>query len=410
MVNKAPCIKFHTQFDGSKLTTVKLERTLADGTTAKETLPVTRGKSIEEVLYVEEGLMEAATTSFELTRNAGNGRHFFLYFSKVLKDTARTHWTNIVTGITLNQRNWVRFTECIQELYRKFVTRDARDVGFTHLDTIRFEDVKMNVNEFVARSETLHRYYNKLPGSLPERDDNLKKQKLYEAFHNRWQEDFALNRGNVNANTLDELVEFMKTKEDFKTANQEEREEKRKRDRSESTQKNKKHKNLGPDEPCPIHKGHHVWKKCSLNPNSINYKNRGGSYGGYNQYGGRGGRSGGRGDFHGGRGGPGRGNGGRGGRFYGGTGRSSQFQRRGGYSGPTHQQQSGNNPAGNNPGAENYHNHQHHVPDGGQAYYGNGEAYHGGPAHSQHRAPPSSHHFDNMGGGDGSNPSGYGRW
>ena len=102
----------------------------------------------------------------------------------------------------------------MERFYLKFVEDDARDVGFQYLDTIR-KKVKTKVEDHINRYSTLYRYYNRLPGVAPERNEDQKKVHIFGSFTQKWQQAFITSGNTVAASTLEQVEAYMRNQASF---------------------------------------------------------------------------------------------------------------------------------------------------------------------------------------------------
>jgi hypothetical protein len=319
---RAPVLPYKSGLVHSLLTSVKLKQEFEHGSSRDKKCPVFTGEhGIEALLYVEERFRKIASRTLLWT----TGIELFDGFEEVLLDTALTNWEDLIVPLNDADKTPARFEQILQEMYRKYVGAEARDVQFEYFRTLQ-KPMKSSILEHSSRMLTLARYGNKLPGTEPPLTDEQVKKQIFHSFPLLWQQQFIRSGQHVANTTLSDICEFMSNEKLFADTQTLVRDTKKKpfpkeenpnggtfkkRKYEKGSKKGnssyKKHKEFtGPPKPeseCPIHGGH-PWLKCFDNPQGENYKPRGAD--GHRP------NSGGRGRGRGGNPNAGRGNGGRG--------------------------------------------------------------------------------------------------
>lgn len=217
---RKPCIEYKPTFKRSELQTVTLVQALADNSKIERKNPVVTGEgnegNIEALFYVEDRFRANARHLMWT-----EGEELFDGFGQCLIDRAETKWEAVITAIPVANRDVARFDQAMREYYRQFVlTDDPRDVLFDNLKTWKKpRDTK--VQDHVNRMEQVMEYGNRMDGNRPPMNTPEEvRQTLFESFPNSWKQDFITSRGTVHTHTKDEIVDFMKIKEEFDKAQQ----------------------------------------------------------------------------------------------------------------------------------------------------------------------------------------------
>ena len=374
---KKPCIEYDCKFERSKLERIKLRQDYDDDSHREKKALVFTNEGIEGLFYVEDAFRKVAR------QLAFEDLQLFDQWEEVLQDNASEKWDTQTAAIPEANKTTARFNMEMSAFYLKYCGDDARDTEVEYLSNIK-KQKKTDPHEFSDQMETLYRYANRLPGSATRVNADDTKKRIFKGFSASHQKHYLRSR-DINADTLQEMVQFMENEKSF--ADSDDRKRKSESDGGPVAKRikgggkdNKGRKNKPkPHDPCPFHHGH-KWLDCFDNPDGRNFKSRN-SYGGgcgggrFNNYGGRGGRGG----FQ--------GRGGRGNdRYNNNRYQGGRFQNRNDYQGR------GN---GNNGGRGG---------QNGNSYYGNLPPYpaHGAPQQPQGQPPVMEvHHFDQIGWGNG---------
>jgi hypothetical protein len=288
---RAPVLAYRTSFAISGLTGTKLKQDFVGGSAKDKKCPIFTGEhGIEALFYVEERFRKIASRTLLWT----TGQELFDGFEEILMDTALTNWEDITSTILEVGRTPERFELALQEMYRKYVSAEAREVQFEYFRSIQ-KPLKTTTLDHSSRMLTLARYGNKLPGTEPPLTDEQVKKCIFTSFPLAWQQQFIRSGQRVATTALADIIEFMSNEKIFadshhltKNDNQKkpfshkdslgDPNKKRKGNgKSKSFTKRVKatnHVSLGPDSECPIHGGH-IWNKCFDNPNGDSFKPRG---------------------------------------------------------------------------------------------------------------------------------------
>ncbi len=132
---RAPVLPYKSGFINSLLTTTKLKQDFVGGSAKDKKCPTFSGEhGIEARLYVEERFRKIAShTLLWWTAPA-----LFDGFEEVLLDTALTNWEDLSSTIADVDQTPARFELTLQEeLYRKYVGAEARDIQFEYYRTIQ---------------------------------------------------------------------------------------------------------------------------------------------------------------------------------------------------------------------------------------------------------------------------------
>jgi hypothetical protein len=317
---RAAILPYKSGFVPSDLSSVKLKQQFEGGSSKDKMCPIFNGEhGIEALLYVEERFRKIASRTLDWT----TGQELFDGFEEVLIDTALTNWEDLILPIEEANKTPEHFEVVLQQLYRKYVGAEARDIQFEYFRTLR-KPLKSNPLDHSSRMLTLSRYGNKLPGNEPALNDDQVKKCIFQSFPAKWQQQFIRSGQRVANTPLSDIVEFMSNEKSFADSQdttraidkkkafnekQDSRGDSYKKRKASNGKNGNLHKKgprkdeLKPDSECPIHGGH-TWNKCFDNSKGENYKPRGTD--------GRRPFSGGRGRGRGGYPSAGRGNGGRG--------------------------------------------------------------------------------------------------
>jgi hypothetical protein len=210
-------------------------------------------------------------------------------------DTALTNWEDITSTIAENTRTPARFELAIQEMYRKYVGAEAREIQFEYFRSLQ-KPLKSSILDHSSRMLTLTRYGNRLPGTEPILTEEQIKKCIFTSFPLAWQQQFIRSGQRVALRALSDIIEFMSNKKIFADSHhavknldnkkntfsnkEADGEHHKKRKGNGKPQyhvkrvKSTNHASLGPESECPIHGGH-AWIKCFDNPNGTNFKPRG---------------------------------------------------------------------------------------------------------------------------------------
>jgi hypothetical protein len=252
---------------------------------------------------------------------------------------------------------------------------NPRDIMFAYLRTEIRKPHNVDPGAHASRVETLCRLSNRLQGTEAELTEIQIRKLVFETFPAIWQTEYYKSQREFATDTIQGIIGYMNLCKGSADTDEERRKKKRKPDdtpRAHGGNKNDKNKNKGnwknklkeaKNKPCTVpHANYkfHLWKDCSLNPKSTNFRFSSQSSG----------RSDGRGNYN---------NGGRtmGGRFNGGRGNGSgRFGNGRGYSG----------------GRGNFQNHSN-----------NENNWMGQPNDRQRGTPQDHYHYNN-------GPQGRGGW
>jgi hypothetical protein len=288
---RAAIMPYKSGFIPSDLDSVKLKQAFQGGTSKDKLCPIFNGEhGIEALLYVEERFRKIASRTLSWT----TGLELFDGFEEVLIDTALTNWEDLILPIAEVEKTPDRFEIVLQQLYRKYVGAEARDIQFEYFRTLR-KPLKSNPLDHSSRMLTLARYGNKLPGNDPALTDEQVKKCIFQSFPAKWQQQFIRSGQRVANTPLSDIVEFMSNEKSFADSQDTTRNAEKKKtfsttkeSRWDSSKKRKAsngkgksalkqgktHEGLKPDSECPIHGGH-AWSKCFDNPNGESFKPRG---------------------------------------------------------------------------------------------------------------------------------------
>jgi hypothetical protein len=285
---RATVLPYKSGFVPSSLTTSKLKQDFDGGSYKEKKCPVFTGEfGIEALLYVEERFRKIAARTLSWT----TGEELFNGFEEVLVDTALTNWEDLIAPIDDADKTPQRFEQTLQEMYRKYVGAEARDIHFEYFRTLQ-KPMKASTLDHSSRMLTLARYGNKLPGTEPTLTDEQVKKCIFHSFPLLWQQQYIRSGQRVANTSLSDIIEFMSNEKLFAdtqnsarvldkkkpfVAKDDSTFKKRKYDKGKKTnvpyKKNKESPSLKPDSECPIHGGH-PWNKCFDNPQGENFKPR----------------------------------------------------------------------------------------------------------------------------------------
>ena len=109
------------------------------------------------------------------------------------------------------------FELALQEMYRKYVGAEARDVQFEYYRSIQ-KPLKASTLDHSSRMLTLARYGNKLPGNEPVLTDDQVKKCIFSSFPLTWQQQYIRSRQRVANTPLSDIIEFMSNEKIFADA------------------------------------------------------------------------------------------------------------------------------------------------------------------------------------------------
>ena len=289
---RAAVLPYKSTFLPSELSLVKLKQDFQDGSSKDKKCPVFGGAhGIEALLYVEERFRKIASRTLQWN----TGHELFDGFEEFLIDTALTNWEDLILPLAEADKTLARFEQTLQEMYRKYVGAEARDIQFEYFRGLR-KPIKLSPLDHSSRMLTLARFGNKLPGHEPMLTEDQIKKCIFQSFPPKWQQQFIRSGQRAATTALSDIVEFMSNEKSFADTQESTRavsEKKKpfptKDSRGDSFKKrkyanekranapykrNKENDGLKPDSECPIHGGH-PWNKCFDNPNGDSFKPRG---------------------------------------------------------------------------------------------------------------------------------------
>jgi len=287
---RAPVLPYKSGFLHSVLGTTKLKQDFVGGSNKDKKCPTFSGEyGIEALLYVEERFRKIASRTLSWT----TGPELFDGFEEILLDTALSNWEDIIALIAEADKTPARFELALQEMYRKYVGAEARDVQFEYYRSIS-KPLKSSTLDHSSRMLTLARYGNKLPGTEPVLTDDQVKKCIFSSFPLTWQQQYIRSGQRVANTSLSDIIEFMSNEKIFADAQNSNKEKKPFSTKDKNGDSYKKrlangkqkfgsakrtktsHGEAKPDSECPIHGGH-PWSKCYQNPSGDNFKPRDGN-------------------------------------------------------------------------------------------------------------------------------------
>jgi hypothetical protein len=140
--------------------------------------PIFNGEhDIEALLYVEERFRKIASRTLLWT----TGLELFDGFEEVLINTVLTNWEDLILRIAEADKTSERFEVVLQQLYRKYVDAEARDIQFEYFQTLR-KPLKSSPLDHSSCMLTLACYGNKLLGNEPALTDDQVKKCIFQSF------------------------------------------------------------------------------------------------------------------------------------------------------------------------------------------------------------------------------------
>jgi hypothetical protein len=225
-------------------------------------------------------------------------------FEDVLDIRARSKWSNLIIGIVDNQRTHARFLACVSTLIQKYAENtNPRDIMFAYLRTEIRKPRNIDPGAHASRVETLCRSSNRLQGTEAELTEIQIRKLVFETFPSIWQTEYYKSQREFATDTIQGIIGYMNLCQGSADTDKERRKKKRRTDDTPCAHggnKNDTNKNKGnwrnkseeaENKPCTApHANYkfHLWKDCSLNPKSTNFRfssqgsGRSGGRGNYN--------------------------------------------------------------------------------------------------------------------------------
>jgi hypothetical protein len=199
-----------------------LKQDFVGGSNKDKKCPTFSGEyGIEALLYIEERFRKIASRTLSWTP----GPELLEGFEEILLDTALSNWEDIIALIAEADKTPARFELALQEMYRKYVGAEARDVQFEYYRSIS-KPLKSSTLDHSSRMLTLARYGNKLPGTEPVLTDDQVKKCIFSSFPLTWQQQYIRSGQRVANTSLSDIIEFMSNEKIFADAQNSNKEKK----------------------------------------------------------------------------------------------------------------------------------------------------------------------------------------
>jgi hypothetical protein len=312
-----------------ELETTKLEYERPDGSYGKQTVYVTKGASVEHILFCLKEFMEAAR------RRNWQGQERFEKYRDTLVGNAKVEWDSARTQVP-NLYNLEVFNQQVRVMISQKCGRKSYDNFIKYLQTVK-KPMTMEPEQVAMRVQTLSGYMQWLTreggNAAPTLTELEQRTYFVNLMPDSWIEAFEKANMHVEATTMGNLIEYFKTLQSHEvTRKSATTKTKRSDDDAETSNKRARYsssrryggsgryysrsgrsgrgshrgrssgrsgrggrgRDRGTRRPeaqdhCPLHPdGVHTWGDCSQNPRSVNY----GMYGQGRGNGGRGGRGG----------------------------------------------------------------------------------------------------------------------
>ena len=271
---KRPCMVYEKPLDKGKIEERKLTEVIDDIKKTKQCPAFDGDNEIEGLLYTEERYRKVAKVL-----QFNTGVELYDNFEELLTDSAEEHWTQITRNTPDAARTVDSFNQHMESFYTKYVDDKARNIMFKYLPMLK-KPRNAEPAEHVKRMQTLCRYSNKLPGTVPVKSDEEIKELIFDSFPDDWTTQYNRSGRNLQEETMAQVLQFMKDEKNYKdnedtkrkshptkkTSNNGSHSKRRNEDAKRDPKRNRK------SNPCKYHNGHHDWYDCIFNPRSKNFK------------------------------------------------------------------------------------------------------------------------------------------